>query len=209
MSVGVSPTRASSNDPPYALLVRWGYGSVRLHEFDRALPTPVPWSRPVLTAALAYLWWLARLWRHRPTLYPRTTFSTDPRMAVQLSEKPREQAHLPAEQPSSGQDPRLPPSYAHARRPRHPCCSPAQGSLRTVRLRLGACCQDVIVCAAAPTSPQSFGGHAEQVDLVRAAVSWWCMPTRPTRARVNRRGSVLSSPRLSATRWSGTARNGC
>jgi len=84
--------------------------------------------------------------------------------------EPREQAHIPAQQPSSGQDPWLPPAHAHPRRSRHPGRASSQGSLRTVRLRLDACCLGDIVCEAAPTSPQSSAGHAEQVDLVPAAV---------------------------------------
>jgi hypothetical protein len=40
----------------------------------------------------------------------------------------REQAHLPAQQPSSGQDARLPSADAHPRRPRDPRRSPPQGS---------------------------------------------------------------------------------
>ena len=123
--------------------------------------------------------------------------------------EPREQAHLPAEQPSAGQDPRLPPAHAYPRRPRHPGCPPPQGSLRTVRLRLDACCQRVIDCEAAPISAQYFVGHAQQADLVQAAASSWCTPTRPTHVRVNRRGSVLLSPKPWETRWFATARSGC
>jgi len=119
--------------------------------------------------------------------------------------EPREQAHLPAEQPSTGQDPRLPPAYAHPCRPCDPGRPSRQGSLRTVRLRLDACCQRVIACEAVLISPQSPGGHVEQVDLVQVAVLSWFMPTQPTRERVNRRGSVLLSPRPWATRWSATA----
>ena len=122
--------------------------------------------------------------------------------------EPRDQAHLPAEQPSAGQNPRLPSAYAYPRRPGHPGCPSRQGSLRTVRLRRNACCQRVIVCGAAPISAQYFGVHAEQVDPVPAAASSWFMPTRPMRVRVNRRGSVLSYLRLSAMPWFATAANG-
>jgi hypothetical protein len=143
----------------------------------------------------------------RSILYPAPPSAQIPGWLCSNGE-PREQAHLPAEQPSAGQDPRLPSAYAHPRRSRHPGRPPRQGSLRTVRLRLDACCQRVIVCEAAPISAQYFGGHAEQADLVQAAASSWFMPTRPTCVRVNRRGSVLSSPRPWATLWSGTAPNG-
>ena len=200
------------------------------HEFDRALPAPVPWTQPVLRAVFAcpcstHL--VAAGFRLRPVKRVERTsrFHRQNLFVISLSlylaplsaqshrwlcsnGEPREQAHLPAEQPSTGQDPRLPPAHAHPRRPRHPGLSSPQGSLRTVRLRLDACCQRVIVCEAAPISPKFSGGHAGQVDLVRAAASSWCMPTRPTHVRVNRRGSVLSSPRPSVTQWSATGPSG-
>src|SRR5450631_110357 len=143
----------------------------------------------------------------RPTPYPAPPSAQTPGWLCSNGE-PREQAHLPAEQPSAGQDPRLPPAHAYPRRPRHPCCPTRQGSLRTVRLRLDACCQRVIVCEPAPISPQYFAGHAEQVDLVQAAATWWFMPTRPTHVRVNRRGPVLLSPRLWVTQLFATAPSG-
>jgi ribonuclease P protein component len=49
-------------------------------------------------------------------------------------EPDREQADLPAEQPSPGQDPRLPPADADPRGPRDPAGSPAQGSRRALGL---------------------------------------------------------------------------
>ena len=49
--------------------------------------------------------------------------------------EPREQAHLPAEQPSPRQDTRLPPAHAHARRPRHHHRPSSQGPLRALGLR--------------------------------------------------------------------------
>ena len=45
-----------------------------------------------------------------------------------------EQENLPAEQPSSRQGARLPSSHAHPCGPRHPRCSPSQGSHRTLRV---------------------------------------------------------------------------
>ena len=48
----------------------------------------------------------------------------------------RDQAHLPAEQPAPGQDPRLPSAYADARRPRHPRGAPPQGAHRALGLTL-------------------------------------------------------------------------
>jgi len=205
-------------------------------EFDRARPAPVSWTKLVLRAVFACPcisrspWWprasdcgrsaSLKQWSSlhsqsvalsyqltRPTPYPAPPSAHIPGWLCSNGE-PREQAHLPAEQPSTGQDPRLPPSHAHPGRPRHPGRPPRQGSLRTVRLRLDACCPRVIVCEAAPISPQFFEARAEQVDLVQAAASSWFMSTRPTRVRVNRRGSVLSSPKRWATRWSATAPKG-
>ena len=49
----------------------------------------------------------------------------------------REQAHLPAEQPAPGQDPRLPSAHAHPRRPRHPVRPSPQGPHRALGLTVG------------------------------------------------------------------------
>lgn len=49
-------------------------------------------------------------------------------------EPPSEQAHLPAEQPSSREDPRLPAADAHPCRPRDSRVPPQQGSRPSVRL---------------------------------------------------------------------------
>ena len=104
----------------------------------------------------------------------------------------REQAYFPAEQPSSRQDPRLPPAHAHPCRPRHPRCPSSQGPLRALRLRPRACCPRSTGCVTAPTSRQR---SEQQEEHEQAPGSSWCTPTRPTRARVSRRGSVLLSPR--------------
>ena len=174
-------------------------------EFDHARLAPVPWHKPVLRAFFACPWSPCSIswprasdwgrstadeigllssfdvkcsWNQldRPALYPASPSAQIPGWLCSNGES-REQAHLPAEQPSAGQDPRLPSAHAHPGRSRHPGCPSRQGSLRTVRLRLGACCQRVIVCEAAPISAQYFGGHAGPVDLVQAAASWWSMPT--------------------------------
>jgi hypothetical protein len=144
----------------------------------------------------------------RPTVYP-ASLSAQIHGWLCSNGEPREQAHLPAEQPSSGQDPRLPSAHANPSRSCHLGCSSPQGSLQTFRLRLGACCRRVIDCEAVPTLTPFFGGHVEQVDLIREAATSSCMPTRPTHAGVNRRGSVLLSPRLWAMRWRVTVRSGC
>jgi len=46
----------------------------------------------------------------------------------------RDQAHLPAEQPAPGQDPRLPSAHAHACRSRHPRGASPQGAHRALGL---------------------------------------------------------------------------
>ena len=51
-----------------------------------------------------------------------------------VMEPDREQADLPAEQPPSRQDARLPAAHAHPRRPRHPLRAPPQGPRRAVGL---------------------------------------------------------------------------
>jgi ribonuclease P protein component len=53
---------------------------------------------------------------------------------VDRKESDREQAHLPAEQPSTGQEARVPVAHAHPCRSRHHLRPPDQGSQRTVGL---------------------------------------------------------------------------
>ncbi len=110
----------------------------------------------------------------------------------------REQAHLPAEQPPTGEDPRFPSADADARWSRHPGRPPQQGSLRAVRLRPSTCCRHVTVCAPRQTSRRRCValGAADRADVSSSST-----PTGPTRGRINRRGSVLSSPRPWAGRW--------
>ena len=67
---------------------------------------------------------------------------------------PREQAHVPAEQPPAVQDPRLPAADAHPRGPGDPRRSPAQGSREALRLR---CCPRRHACAGVRSSPRSSG----------------------------------------------------
>ncbi len=57
--------------------------------------------------------------------------------AIDPPEHPREQAHLPAEQPAPGQDARLPAPHADPRGSRDPGRSSAQGPGESVRLRSG------------------------------------------------------------------------
>ena len=172
--------------------MRWHSAEGNPPEFDRPLLTPVSWPRSVLRAVFScpctpnVLCTPSVLWSRAsdcgssaprsiksdpsevPPCNPHHLQHRSPGWLCSNGES-REQAHLPAEQPSSGQDPRLPPAHAHPRRPGHPGCSSPQGSLRTVRLRLDACYRRVIVCEEATISPQFFGGRAEQADLVRAA----------------------------------------
>ena len=64
---------------------------------------------------------------------------------------PREQAHVPAEQPSPVEGPRLPASDAHPRRSGHPGRPSAQGSRQALRLR---CCLRWHACAGGRSSPR-------------------------------------------------------
>lgn len=59
-----------------------------------------------------------------------------PRGPFSVSESTSEQAYLPAEQPSPGEDPRLSAAHAHPCRARHPRSSSAQGPQRAVGLSL-------------------------------------------------------------------------
>ena len=57
-----------------------------------------------------------------------------PPLQTVVREPTSEQAHVPAEQPPAGEDPRVPPADAHPRRPRDPGRSPGQGSLAALGL---------------------------------------------------------------------------
>ncbi len=67
---------------------------------------------------------------------------------------PREQAHVPAEQPPPVQDPRLPAADAHPRGPGDHRRPSAQGSREALRLR---CCPRRHACAGVRSSPRSSG----------------------------------------------------
>ncbi len=74
-----------------------------------------------------------------PPAWIRTLCTTLPAERIAASalivmERDREQADLPTEQPPSGEDPRVPASDAHPRRPRHPGGPSPQGPQRTVGL---------------------------------------------------------------------------
>ena len=86
--------------------------------FDqRRLPTvPLSVASTTAAASLRAPGGLRLVHAHQPTTRP------------EVQEPTSEQAHVPAEQPPSGQDPRLPPADAHARRPCHPRGPALQGS---------------------------------------------------------------------------------
>ena len=73
----------------------------------------------------------------------------------------REQAHLPAQQPSPRQDARVPPAHADPCGPGHPGRAAPQGPRRALGLS-PTCCRRVTVCAPARTSRRRC------VDLVPA-----------------------------------------
>jgi len=86
----------------------WGYAPSR---FDR--PTSPPYRRQVCL--------LDERCQHPP-------------IAVSQYGVSSEQAHVPAEQPPSGQDPRLPPAHADSCRSQHPVGPPSQGPQRALGL---------------------------------------------------------------------------
>jgi hypothetical protein len=179
--------------------------------FDPAVRARVPWIRPVgrfrmpvtpgsavpatedhLAASVQRL---SRLRPNQPPMHsaghPGLTSNGDP----------REQAYFPAEQPSSGQDPRLPSAHADPCGSRHLVGTPRQGPHRALRLRPTSCCPRGTGSVRVRTSRPPFGGPGEP----ELAPRWsWSTPTRPTRARDFRRGSVLLSPRPWAEPWSAT-----
>ena len=69
-----------------------------------------------------------------------------PRTTAHIRRRPREQAYVPAEQPSPAQDARLPPADADSRRAQHPVHPPAQGSQPPRRLSVDECvpCRPVL-----------------------------------------------------------------
>ena len=125
---------------------------------------------------------------------------------------PREQAHVPAEHPPPGQDPRLPAADADPRGPGDPRRSSAQGSREPLRL---TCCPRRHACAGVRSSPRSSGPADAPGDRP------WCSTTSPNGPRrrpgAPRRtgcparclrpvhGPVSWSARPWATPWSATA----
>ena len=87
--------------------------------------SPVPRGRPT---AAGWRRLAPNPRQNRPATAPSPPFQTVVR------EPTSEQAHLPAEQPSAGEDPRVPPADAHACRSRHSRRTPGQGSLAALGL---------------------------------------------------------------------------
>ena len=120
----------------------------------------------------------------------RTGFTTSPVVrrlsATRTWEFSREQAHVPTQQPSSRQDARLPPAHAYARRPGHPCRSPAQGPQpsRSLTRAEPECSPAPIDCAGPPTSSVSSG--VVDASPARTVVVHRC----PRRRRPRRRAKV-------------------
>ncbi len=83
---------------------------------------------------------------------------------------PREQAHVPAEQPPPVQDPRLPAADAYPRGPGDPRRSSAQGSREALRL---TCCPRRHACAGVRSSPRSSGPAGAPGGRP------WCSTTSP------------------------------
>ena len=117
---------------------------------------------------------------------------------------PREQAHVPAEQPPSVEDPRLPAADADPRGPGDPRRPSAQGSREALRL---TCCPRRHACAGVRSSPRSSGPAGAPGGRP------WCStssPSGPSRWRGGLppppvRGPVSWSARPSATPSSVTA----
>ncbi len=76
---------------------------------------------------------LASAWHRTPRQNRPATAPSHPLQTV-VREPTSEQAHLPAEQPSAGEDPRVPPADAHPRGSRDPRRTPGQGSLAALGL---------------------------------------------------------------------------
>ena len=83
---------------------------------------------------------------------------------------PREQAHVPAEQPPPVQDPRLPAAHAYPRGPGDPRRPSAQGSREALRL---TCCPRRHACAGVRSSPRSSGPGGAPGGRP------WCSTTSP------------------------------
>ena len=83
---------------------------------------------------------------------------------------PREQAHVPAEQPPSVEDPRVPAADADPRGPGDPRRPSAQGSREALRL---TCCPRRHACAGVRSSPRSSGPDGAPGGRP------WCSTTSP------------------------------
>ncbi len=134
------------------MLLRASHGRGRRPWFDPARGAAVPWSvgqaairaRPQRMAAISLVHDVSGcrilLDARRDSVSLTTVIAVPSRKPLKVRKTPsspvavqgpwssREQAHLPAEQPSPGQDPRLPAAHAHARRPFDSGCAAPQGS---------------------------------------------------------------------------------
>jgi ribonuclease P protein component len=85
-----------------------------------------------------------------------------PMRQLAVREPTSEQAHVPAEQPPSGQDPRLPPAHADPCRPRHSRRPPGQGPLAAVGL------SHVLPAASRLRRPADFTATLRRARTARA-----------------------------------------
>jgi hypothetical protein len=134
---------------------------------------------------------------------PRKSCTADPPV-VAAPDTPwreaREQAYVPAEQPSSSQGARFPSAHAHPRRPVHPVVAPPQGPQEPGRLTAAAPRSAATPCCPrrtdSPTQRRSGGPCAAVVARGPAPSS----STWPCR-RSMRRGPRLPRRRLGWASW--------
>ena len=107
---------------------------------------------------------------------------------------PREQAHVPAEQPPSVQDPRLPAADAYPRGPGDHRRPSAQGSREALRLR---CCPRRHACAGVRSSPRSSGPGGASGGRP------WCSTTSPSDRRSPAAQPACPGPRAGLRRRQG------
>jgi ribonuclease P protein component len=95
------------------------------------------WSASAAPSGTAAAWRLVSRRFDPLTLRPyrRQVCLCFPACCSHVTESSSEQAHVPAEQPSSGEDPRLPPAHAHPCRSCHPLGPSPQGPRRAFRVR--------------------------------------------------------------------------
>ena len=198
---GLTPTRSRGMSSPDAMpgdVERnkvWAPGAILHPQAAQALDT----EGLTLFDASAYRWPVTRC-RPVPHVHGKVTsvggrcqpnqwHSTVRSTAVTAPDTPwreaREQAYVPAEQPSPSQGARIPSPHADSRRPRDSVDAPSQGPQEPGRLTASLSQASSTPCCPRPIGSGTATPFVPRSDAVdgRVRAPWWCTSTRPRAPR--------------------------